>query len=120
MEGRQKRPETKTNVLEGGGGRFRTFVICISPREPTIAPIWMHNENCGIEELETLRFWKTIVLQDVDMLNSCALHLSTEKKTLSRGWTNLRFLRIWAHSTMCANEGLFANKILTGGETYIF
>ena len=42
----------------------------------------MHNENYGFwfEELETLPFWKTIVLEDVDMLDSCALHLSTEKE----------------------------------------
>ena len=60
----------------------------------------------GLKNLKYYVFEKNIVFEDVDMLD--------------RGWTNLRFLRTWAHSTMCANERLFANKVQTGGENYNF
>ena len=60
----------------------------------------------GLKNLNRYVFEKNIVFEDVDMLD--------------RVWTNLRFLRTWAHSTMCANEGLFANKVQTAGENYNF
>ena len=46
----------KTIVLEDDGGGYRTVVLSTSPREPTNASIWTHNENRGFwfPELETI------------------------------------------------------------------